>query len=174
MRGLLIVDLQNDFAKPGGALYFEGAEKVIPYITNLVDEYIEKGLPIFYTQDWHEEDDYEFKIWNKHCVKNTKGAEIVEEIKEKLENYDKSFNIKKQRYSAFYGTNFDEILKSQNIDELHVVGLVTHICVFFTVEELRNRGIKTIVHQKGVNSYDKDLHNFAIRMMKEILLAEVI
>jgi len=174
MEALIIVDVQNDFAKPGGALYFPGAERVISPILELVKEFRENRLPIIYTRDWHEDNDYEFGIWGVHCLHDTKGSEIVDELKEALKGYERAFEVKKSRYSAFYGTNLEFLLKELGITKVHVVGLVTHICVLFTVEELRNREIETIVHSNCVDSFDKEMHKFALREMKEVLLAQVI
>ncbi|QTA37867.1 cysteine hydrolase [Thermosipho ferrireducens] len=174
MKALLIIDVQNDFATPKGSLYFKGAENVIDPIKKLILKFKEKELPIFYTQDWHLQNDPEFNIWPQHCVENTPGAEIVDDIKKVLENYDKAFSIKKTRYSAFYNTNFDKMLKELNITEIDVVGLVTNICVLFTVEELRNRQIETNVYKNCVASYDKELHNLSLKLMKEVLRANII
>jgi nicotinamidase/pyrazinamidase len=44
----------------------------------------------------------------------------------------------------------------------------------YTVEELRNRDIKTIVYKKGVASFDEEAHKFALNQMKAVLGAEVI
>jgi len=174
VRALLIVDLQNDFAKPGGALYFPGAENVIPPIVELVERFKSNGLPIIYTRDWHEDNDYEFTVWGTHCLHNSEGSEIVSELSMSLKDYDNVYEIKKSRYSAFYQTNLEDILASMDVDEVHVGGLVTHICVLFTVEELRNRGIKAYVHSECVDSFDKSMHEFALKEMKEVLLANVI
>jgi nicotinamidase/pyrazinamidase len=174
MEALLIVDLQNDFAKPGGALYFPGAENVILPIVELAKEFKKRGLPIIYTRDWHEDNDYEFSIWGVHCLHDTKGSEIVDELKEVLDGYEKAYEIKKSRYSAFYGTNLENLLRELDIRRVYVGGLVTHICVLFTVEELRNRGIETVVYSTCVDSFDKEMHNFALREMEEVLLAKVI
>lgn len=174
MRALIIVDLQNDFVQPDGALYFTGADKVIAPVIDLAKKTTENFQIIITTQDWHEPDDEEFSIWPKHCVKNTYGAEIVEPLKKLLQTYSKHITIHKTRYSAFHGTNLEQLIKDYSINEVEICGVVTHICVLFTAEELRNRGIKVTVHEQATASYDLELHRFAIRMMKEVLGAEVV
>ncbi len=174
MRALLIIDLQRDFVDRGGALYFEGAEKVVDPIIELVEDFKSKDLPIITTQDWHDENDREFENWPKHCVANTEGAAPTEKLERALEGYEKHYSIKKTRFSAFYKTNFDDLIKELDLDEFEVVGVVTNICVLFTVEELRNRDLKVRVHEKGVRSYDDELHRFALRQMKEVLGVEVV
>jgi len=174
MKALFVIDMQNDFAKKDGALYFEGADKIIPYVLNLIEDYKKQNLPIIFTQDWHEENDKEFKIWPKHCIKNSHGAEIIDEIKESIRNYKKVFSIKKSRYSAFYKTNIDETIKSLNITEADVVGLVTNICVLFTVEELRNRDIIVNVFKNATITYDSDMYKFSLKLMSDVLNANII
>ncbi|MBO8160840.1 MAG: cysteine hydrolase [Thermosipho sp. (in: Bacteria)] len=174
MKALMVIDLQNDFAKSNGALYFKGAEAVIPKIKELISKYVKENKPIIFTQDWHDENDSEFNIWPKHCVKNTKGAEIIDELKKLIENYDKVYFIKKNRYSAFFNTNLDELLKKLDVSEVDVVGLVTNICVLFTVEELRNRDIVVNVYKDGTNTYDKNMYKYSLEIMEQILKANII
>ncbi len=174
MKALLIIDLQRDFVDPGGVLYYEGAEKVVDYIVSLAERFKEDNLPIITTQDWHDEDDREFEVWPKHCVAGSDGARLTEKLEKALDGYENHYSVKKTRFSAFYKTDFDELIKDLGIDEFEVVGVVTNICVMFTVEEIRNRDIPVKVHEKGVSSYDEDLHRFAIRQMREVLGAEVI
>ncbi len=174
MKALLIVDLQRDFVDPGGALYYEGAESVVDYIVDLAERFKRDGLPIITTQDWHDEGDREFEVWPKHCVAGSDGARLTEKLERALDGYEKHYSIKKTRFSAFYKTDFDRLIKDLGIDEFEVAGVVTNICVMFTVEEIRNRDIPVKVHERGVSSYDEDLHRFAIRQMREVLGAEII
>ncbi|MCD6552183.1 isochorismatase family cysteine hydrolase [Thermotoga sp.] len=174
MKALLVIDLQRDFVDKDGTLYFEGAERVIDPILRWVEVFKKEGLPIITTQDWHDPDDKEFDIWPKHCVANSNSARLTERLERSLEGYANHFSIKKNRYSAFYNTNLEKIIKERSINEVYVCGVVTHICVLFTVEELRNRDIPVKIITEGVASYDEELHRFALREMKEILGAEFI
>ncbi|AKI97487.1 cysteine hydrolase family protein [Kosmotoga pacifica] len=173
MKALLIVDLQNDFVRPDGVLYSKGIERVITPIVSLVEKFKKEKAPIITTMDWHTAHDPEFNRWPPHCVENTEGASLVKELGEALKRYEGHYTIRKRKYSAFFGTEFDELLKRLDIEEFHVVGIATNICVLFTVEELSNREYRIVIHEKGTASYDEDLHRFAIRQMKEVLGAEI-
>lgn len=174
VKALLIIDLQNDFVKPGGVLYSRGIEKVIPKIVSLVETFKKEKLPIITTMDWHAAHDPEFEKWPPHCVENTEGATLVKELSNSLKWYEMHYTIKKRRYSAFFGTEFDELLKRLDVEEIHVVGVATNICVLFTVEELCNREYKVILHENGTASYDEELHKSALREMKEVLGVEIL
>jgi len=74
---LIVVDVQNDFC-PGGALPVPGGDMVVPVLNTYIKKFIEKGLPVYFTRDWHPENHISFKsqggIWPPHCVQKTEGA----------------------------------------------------------------------------------------------------
>ena len=80
-KALVIVDMQNDFVHPYGKLQVPYATDIISTIQELKKKAKAKGVPVIYTQDWHTKDDAEFKVWPEHCVENTLGAEIIDELK---------------------------------------------------------------------------------------------
>ncbi|HIQ48565.1 MAG TPA: isochorismatase family protein, partial [Aquifex aeolicus] len=73
---LVVVDMQNDFM-PGGALPVPEGDKIIPRLNEYIKLFESKGLPVFFTRDWHPENHISFKghggIWPPHCVQNTEG-----------------------------------------------------------------------------------------------------
>ena len=77
---LIVVDVQNDFADPGGGLYVQGGEQVVPLISELVGAALNAGSEVVYTQDWHPSSTPHFAkdggIWPVHCVADTWGAEL--------------------------------------------------------------------------------------------------
>jgi nicotinamidase/pyrazinamidase len=77
---LLVVDVQNDFADPGGSLYVAGGEEVVPRVSQLVGAAQNVGSAVVYTQDWHPASTPHFEkdggIWPVHCVGGTWGAEL--------------------------------------------------------------------------------------------------
>ena len=49
--GLLVVDVQNDFADPAGSLYVPGGGEVVPVIDAEIGRARAAGSLVFYTQD---------------------------------------------------------------------------------------------------------------------------
>lgn len=171
---LLIIDMLNDFIKQDGKLSCgKDAEGTVPLAVKKANEFVNKGFPIILIKDAHTIDDEEFKRFPVHCVKGTQGAEVIEELSF-LESYPHLYSIEKQRYSAFFDTGLEEILKNQKPAEVHVVGVCTNICVLYTVEELCNRDYKVIVYKDGVASFDIEAHNFALQQMENVLGARII
>ncbi|MFZ5647323.1 MAG: cysteine hydrolase family protein [Bacillota bacterium] len=173
-RVLLVVDMLNDFVRKNGALYCgETADNIIPFVEDKVREFVAEGLPVILIMDTHDPEDLEFERFPRHCVYGTKGAEIIDELKRLLEEYSFAIKVPKNRYSGFYRTNLNAIMSDLKPDIVEVVGLCTHICVMYTVEELCNRDYRVVVFSDGVASFDQEAHRWALRQMKEILGAEV-
>jgi nicotinamidase/pyrazinamidase len=170
MKVLFIIDMIKDFINPDGALYCgDTSREIIPFVQRKIAEFRRNNDLVVFICDSHEEDDPEFKIFPKHSVAGTKGAEIIDELPVKK----KDIIVKKKRFSAFYGTSLDIILKENNVSEVAVVGVCTSICVMDTVGDLRNRDYKVIVYKKGVADFDQNAHRFALERMSNIYGAKV-
>ena len=123
---VVVIDMQNDFVAPDGALCVEAAAETVPQIAGLLREARTNGVKIAYTQDTHSEDDREFEIWPRHCVRGTEGWEIIDE----LAPQPTDLVVQKNRYDGFYGTSLEHHLSHVwDVDHLVVVGTVANICV---------------------------------------------
>ena len=144
MRGLLIVDVQNDFC-PGGALAVPGGDKVVPVINRLVSRF----EVIVASKDWHPPQTVHFKKWPPHCVQNTAGAEFHPKLDTTKiqEIFLKGTRDIDDGYSAYEATNLDleEYLKKKNVTELYIAGLTTDYCVKTSALDAAGKGFKTYV-----------------------------
>ncbi len=158
---LLIIDMQNDFVKKEGALCVPDAEKTVPAIKRLLEKAREKNVKIFFTQDWHEENDIEFPIWGKHAIKNTWGAEIIEELKPQKGEYI----IKKLRYDGFFGTPLDHLLRINGIKNLVIAGTVANICVLHTAGSAALYGYKIYIPKDAISAINEFDFYIALRQI---------
>lgn len=145
---LVVVDMQNDFAHPEGALFVPEAAKTIPVIAGLLERFREKGAPVFFTQDWHEEDDPEFRIWPRHAVAGSWGAEIVAELAPRPGERV----IKKLRYDGFYGTPLEHLLRLAGVRRLVVTGTVANICVLHTAGSAALRWFEVVLPEDATSA----------------------
>ncbi|RLF58661.1 MAG: cysteine hydrolase [Thermoplasmata archaeon] len=170
MKALLIIDMLKDFVYEDGALPVPKAVDLVPFINREIRKFRNEGLPIIFVCDSHSEDDEEFKLWGKHCIKGTRGAEIVDEL-EKEEN---DLIIEKTRYSGFYKTNLNDVLKEKGIEEVVLTGVLTDVCVLYTAADAMFRGYGVTVLKEGVASINEENHKWALKHMKEILKAKIV
>lgn len=156
-RGLLIVDVQNDFCE-GGSLAVAGGRQVAKEVGYLLTERPGLYTDVFVSQDWHNplpdlngghfapegtDPDY-VTTWPVHCVAGTRGAEIEHGLSQVLraliaEDTVRVRQIQKGQgrpdYSAFQGRNpFGQQtlaweIGQADVTSLDVVGLATDHCV---------------------------------------------
>ncbi len=170
-KALLVIDMLVDFVDEEGALFVgPTAKRIVPFVKKKIEEARENGDLVIYVMDSHKPNDEEFKLFPKHSVKGTRGAEVIPELKPARRDR----KVRKRRYSGFYGTNLDEILKKNKIKQAEVVGVCTSICVMDTVGGLRNRDYPVTVYKRGVADFDQKFHRFSLERMKKIYGAEVV
>lgn len=147
---ILIVDMLNDFCKPEGAMPLaEGMEVVAP-LKALISAGRAKGLPILYINDCHRAGKYdrEFEKRAPHCIDGTWGAAVIDELAPNTEDYC----IPKRRFSGFYQTDLDLVLRELNIKTVIVTGVVTNICVRSTCHDAFFLGYQVIVPEDCVRA----------------------
>ncbi len=170
MKALLIIDMINDFVDEKGALFVEGAKDLIPNINEKIKKFREEGGIIIFVCDAHAEDDKEFKVWGRHAVKGTWGSEIAEGLDYKAGD----IRVDKTRFSAFFRTDLEDILRKHNVKEVYLTGILTDICVLHTAADAYMRDFKVYVFKDCVKSISEDRHEWALRHMKEVLGAGIV
>lgn len=125
---LVVVDMQNDFID--GALGTEEARAIVPKVIDKIKNF--KGQ-IFYTRDTHDENYMETQEGKnlpvEHCIINTHGWELEDEIKT-LAKERKSMIFDKPTFGSMGLAGFlNGIQKVASIDEIELIGLCTDICV---------------------------------------------
>jgi len=161
-KALLIVDMQNDFCHPKGSLFLPKNQEIIPKIKKEIEKARKRKIKIIFTQDWHKKNDKEFKIWQKHCLEKSWGAEIVKELLPQKDD----IVIKKRTYSCFFETNLDQILKKLKIKKLIFCGCVTNICILFSAFDAFKLGYEIFLKKDCLGYLDEKSHRFALDLMK--------
>lgn len=169
-QALLVIDMLYDFVDPDGILYTgEHVNTVIEKVREEIDKAREVGIPVIYIADHHRPDDAEFVMFPAHCVAGTRGGEVIA----RLAPAPGDPVIHKRRYSAFFGTDLDLILREKGIEELILTGVCTNICVLYTAADARMRGYQVRVIKDAVASFDREAHEFALREMSKTLGARI-
>lgn len=148
---LIVIDMQNDFVKEGGALRVAEAEETVPCIRRLLALARESGMKVAYSQDTHGEGDPEWEIWGEHARRGTWGWEIVEELRPR----EGEPVLEKVRYDAFYGTHLDHLLRLWEVDTLVICGTVANICVHYTAASAALRWYKVVIPKDAVSALEQ-------------------
>jgi nicotinamidase-related amidase len=97
----------------------------------------------------------------------------LKEVYEKNRHLDHVSYMDKTRYSAFAGTDLEIKLRERGINEVHLVGVCTDICVLHTAVDAYNKGFKIVVHREAVASFNQAGHEWALGHFEQSLGAIV-
>ncbi|MBW1917034.1 MAG: cysteine hydrolase [Deltaproteobacteria bacterium] len=168
---LIVTDMLRDFLDPDGALFVgEAGLQIIPFVAQKIAEMRAKGALVIFLCDSHDPDDREFARFPPHCVRHTPGAEIIPQLNPQPGDY----RVEKSRFSGFYNTELEEILKREQITEVHLIGVCTSICVMETARDLVDRDYPVVVHRPGVADLNPQDHEWALKRMAKILGVQVV
>lgn len=145
-KALIVVDVQNDFC-PGGTLAVAHGDEVVEPLNELIDDFLERGDPVYKSRDWHPPTTKHFEkyggIWPVHCVQNTEGAEFHPALRDDPRIHVVSKGLgDTDCYSAFDETNLAAQLHKEGVEEVLVGGLATDYCVKSTVIAAIDNGFK--------------------------------
>ncbi len=133
-KALVLIDIQNDYFE-NGSMALVGAEEAGLNARKILDKFRSEGLPVIYIQHLAISPKATF------FLPQTKGAEIHENIKptasEKV--------IIKHYPNSFRETELLEYMKSNDITNLVICGMMTHMCVDATVRAAKDFGFNCVV-----------------------------
>lgn len=161
-KTIIVVDMQNDFVT--GSLGTKEACKTVPVIEKLLKENQEKQ--IIFTQDTHHEDylsTSEGKMLPvEHCMKGTKGWEIIPELKEWTHQ---AIMVEKPTFGSL---KLPQLISQYQPEQIILVGVCSDICVISNALILKAYFPETpiIVYENACAGVTPDKHQAAIETMK--------
>lgn len=169
-KAILVIDMQRDFIDEGAPIECPGGRKCIAPIQRLLDLAHQKGLPVIYTQEAHRAEGVDFgrELDGEepvHCVEGTPGVEIIPD----LIPQPGDFLIVKRRYSAFFATDLDLLLRGLEVDTLILTGVATDVCVRATAQDAQQLNYRVIVPEECVAGTSVEQHRAALRNIAYIL-----
>lgn len=166
----IVVDMLNDFVKEKGVLRCDRAKRIIPKIRRLISISRRKKIPIIYANDAHTLLDKEVELWGPHAIAGTWGSKVINELKPRKGD----LVVEKRRYSAYYDTTLDHLLKQLDVNTIILTGILTHVCIQHTAADAYFRNYKIIVPIDCVEATTEDDHLRGIDLMKKLYAAEVV
>ena len=166
---LIVVDVQNDFADPDGALSVMGGDGIIATVNREIAAARAAGALVVATQDWHPESTPHFAKdggqWPVHGVGGTWGAELhpALELPADAPRLRKGANGE-DGYSGFtmrdagtgqtIATELEGLLRERSIKAVIIGGLATDYCVKATALDAVRLGFQTAVLTDAVAAVD--------------------
>lgn len=155
---LIVVDMQKFFLDPASPTFTCGGLAIIPALKRLISEFRKAGRPVIYARHVHHPDRIDAGIlgwwWEGMCIEGSPESEVYDDLaplpNEKV--------ILKHRYSAFYNTDLETILRVQKIEDLVITGIMTNMCCESTARDAYFRDYRVFFLSDGTGSINEEMH----------------
>jgi len=179
---LIIVDMQNDFVHPDGAMGqrakaqpeseidFEFLASTIFNIKRLVEAFRKAGRPVIYLAHVVRSDysDAAFPYWrhprpsgSQSIIEGTWGAQIVDELVTKKDEH----LVIKKGFGGFSNTPLDTILRNLGINTCVVTGVTTCVCVSTTIRGGVDHNYRMIIVSDATAEIQRELHEAELKIL---------
>ena len=181
---LIVIDMQRDFAEPGGFGASLGNDvsrisAIVPAVRKLIDGFRAAGLPVIHTMECHRPD-----LSDCPPAKRDRGAPalrigdegpmgrvlIVGEpgtaILAAVAPLPGEIVIEKPGKGAFYATRLTSELERLGVTQLVFAGVTTEVCVQTTMREANDRGYECLLAEDATESYFEEFKVAAIAMIR--------
>ncbi len=163
---LIIVDMVKDFTDPEGLVFYPQNCEILPKIKRVLDECRKHDLLVIFMQHTYRKDKFDKNLQNMrpNCIEGTGGNEI-----DPMLDVDpvKDYVIKKRRYSGFFGTDLDMVLRENNIKNVIIVGTKTNCCIRATVTDAYYLDYLPIVVSDCVATNDETVNQVHLTDIKK-------
>lgn len=162
---LIVVDMQNDFCHPDGALYAPASEAAIEPVNALTERVRDAGAEVIYTQDRHQSDQFEntqyydeFERWGEHVLAGEWGCELHDDLARRPEDTV----IQKPTYDAFHSTRLSDFMTNKHLSEVIVCGTLANVCVLHTASTAALHDYRPIIVEDALGYLEEADKEYAV------------
>lgn len=172
-NAFIIIDMQKDFNVPGAPFRVDCGLEAMPYIEKALAATRESNVPIFHVFRYYRANgvDCEITRYDAYKEKGFHGCTIGEEgaeIMDSIKPIDGEYQIVKQRWSAFFNTELDLILRRLQVRQVILAGVQTPNCVRGTVWDANSLDYEVICLTDATNAKTPEVHQANLFDMKNI------
>lgn len=166
---LIVIDISRDSLNPSeeSGIPLEGAPQAIENARRVVNAARENGVPVVWIQELHRRSGIDFGreldgAETVHCVEGAPGSRFLEDFAPR----DDEFYVPKRRYSAFFGTDFEILLKGLKVETLILIGFLTDVCVHYTGADAHQHDYRIRVVREAVAGSSVAAHQASLNALE--------
>ncbi len=153
--GLVVLDMQDYFLSEESHAFVPSGIEILPGIETLIDTFQSAGRPVVLTRHVNQvEDAGMMVVWWRDLITEDNP---LSEIAGSLSRYDLPV-IKKGQYDAFHGTDLEGFLRTNDVTQLVITGVMTHLCCETTARSAFVRGFEVFFPADGSAAYNAGFH----------------
>ena len=168
---LIVIDMQRGGGMPfeqSGIPTMSGFTDRVRRIRTVVDAARRAGLPIVFFAELHRRSKVDFGREldgeeSVHCLEGEPDSELVDELRPVGDN---EHLIGKRRYSCFFGTDLEILLKGLKAETLILTGELTDVCVHYTFVDGHQHDYRMRVVTDCVGGSTEKRHEAALDAMR--------
>jgi ureidoacrylate peracid hydrolase len=174
---LMVVDMENDFIHSEGILAKQGfcvvdLDAFVKRVSNLMNLFKINGLPVIATRHIIREDTHGHAVGGGLWVEmrpflkvagfrqDTWGAKLIDNLPVP------DYVIEKPRFSAFYETGLESLLRGLNTEVIVFSGVATNVCVESTIRDAFCRDFRTISIENCMAAYTLQAHEASLLALR--------
>lgn len=152
---LIVIDMQKYFLNPSSHAFIPSAPAIIPGIQKLIEESRRLNRPVIFTRHLNTPQNVASlgRWWADFIKEDDPLSEVIDEF-----DSSKGTILKKSQYDAFYNTDLEQKLRDQNIKQIVICGVMTHLCCETTARSAFVRDFDVFFTIDGTATYDEVLH----------------
>lgn len=167
---LLVIDMQNEFLEEYGAAFFHYGAEIVPNVKRILGRARKAGIPVVFTAHAHEDPRTDGGLtaewWpeikrGESLIKGTRGVEVIKPLRPRTGERV----IWKQRYSAFYNTNLEIVLRNLGVTDLIITGVLTNVCCESTARDAFFRDFRVFFVADATAATEPELHVASLKNM---------
>ena len=164
LSALLIIDMIKDNFDPGANLPITPlAREIIGPINRLIGDFRQNRWPVIFATDAYHTQDFIFKGRMKpHSLAGTEGAEVIDELDRQAED----LWLPKPRFSAFFNTRLEQILRDKGVTLCAVAGVATHFCVLTTALDAVCHDFKAVLLEDCTAAFSESIHEQTLSLYR--------
>lgn len=149
---LVLVDVLEAFFAPGRPAYYPDSVKALDPLRELLARARERERLVVHAVERHRPglEDFEHKKIPVHCEIGDDQSPYVAGFQPVDSAYE--IEVPKRRYSAFYATDLDLLLREQGVNTLVIGGVKTNVCVRATIQDAFAAGYEILLAKEATNS----------------------
>jgi len=153
---LIVMDMVYDFTNPKGLAFYPQTRDILPNIAKAIDICRENRVMIVFMQHCYRKDKFDKNLikMRPNCIEGSGG----EAIDSGLTVLPQDYVIKKRRYSAFFSTDLDLVLREHDVRRIIIVGAKTNCCIRATVTDAYNFDYEVYVLSDCVATNDETVN----------------
>ena len=155
---LLVVDMQRFFLDVTSPTFTCGGVAILPTVKRLMDVFRRASRPVIFTQHVHHPADLDSGImgwwWQGKCLEGSSESEIHPDLAPTPEEKV----VCKHRYSAFYNTDLETVLRCLKVEDIVVSGIMTNMCCESTARDAYYRDYRVFFLADGTGSISEEMH----------------